>query len=97
MKRMAFLFLAAAAAACSTPAPPAEERIADYQKRCDLMGFKAGTPDNSKCILELEKVREQGSTQEPTRETPQRSGAMPPRCSDAIARGDSTAISAFCR
>jgi hypothetical protein len=42
---------------CAHILPPSpQERIAQYQVRCESMGFKAQTIEHSYCVLELEKA-----------------------------------------
>ena len=56
IKSIAVVFTIVFVSGCAYYFPPTqEERIAQYKKNCEVMGFKSQTIENANCVLEVEK------------------------------------------
>jgi hypothetical protein len=80
---------------CAYYFPPLhEERIEQYKKTCESIGFKPQSIEYANCVLDLETAYLQN------RETIQQSnssnGGMSFLCRNAISRGDSMAVNIHC-
>lgn len=77
-----------ALSSCALLPPSHEERIEQFRKTCESIGFKPESDEYSNCILELEKSYLQGSSSKQT--------GMSFMCKEAVASGDAGAIRVHC-
>ena len=79
---------------CAYYFPPLHaERIEQYKKTCESIGFKPQSSEHANCVLDLEKSYLQGKA---NKQSSGSSSGMSFLCKDAISRGDSGAINVHC-